>query len=638
MKHVVRTACTRDCPDACQILATVEDGRITQLQGDPAHPVTRGFLCYRTDHYLERQYSDERLTTPLIRRAGRLDPAGWDEALDLCAARLKEALREWGAPSILHYSSGGSLGMMKLANRRFFDALGPVSVKRGDICSGAGDAAQHADMGFEDAHDLDDLKNSRTIFLWGKNAAESGSHLIPHLVEARRRGARVIQIDPVWNARTNRHVDRYVQIRPGGDGFLALGMARVIIDSGWHDPQAPEYCSGWDEFAALVRGRPVEEWAARADVTAALLTELAGIYTKEGPTAAFVGWGLGRRIHGSKSVRTLDALGAITGNLGRAGGGVSFYFQRRSGFDTSFMNAHPGRRTLLEPLLGEEILRADPPVKVAVFDTGNPASQLPDSATVARALRSIPFLVVIDAFLTDTAELASVVLPTTTMLEEHDVVGAYGHHWVQLAQPVVPPPDGVRSDLEIYRGIAERLGVAAALNGDAQSWIDRMLAPMRSAGVTREALAEGARRKPEAPRVLFADRRFTTESGRFTLIREFPQAPPEPDPGWPLRLMSISSYKWQSSQVLIKDQQEPPEVTMHPDAAGGRAEGSLARLVSPIGAVPVRLRFDARQRRDLVIYPKGRWGKFGGPNSLTRARLTDAGEGAAYYDEGVRLE
>src|SRR5262245_26339136 len=112
MKEVVRTACTRDCPDACQILATVEDGRITRLQGDPEHPVTRGFLCYRTDHYLERQYSDERLTTPLIRRGDRLEPAGWDEALDLCAAKLTEARETWGPSSILHYSSGGSLGMM----------------------------------------------------------------------------------------------------------------------------------------------------------------------------------------------------------------------------------------------------------------------------------------------------------------------------------------------------------------------------------------------------------------------------------------------------------------------------------------------------------------------------------------------
>ena len=161
MATEVRTACTRDCPDACQILATVEDGRITRLRGDPAHPITRGFLCYRTDHYLERQYSDERLTTPLIRRDGALRPARWDEALDLVAAKLAEARDRHGPASILSVRSGGSLGLMKQVNRHFFELLGPVTFTRGDICSGAGEAAQEADMGVSDAHDLDDLQHTR---------------------------------------------------------------------------------------------------------------------------------------------------------------------------------------------------------------------------------------------------------------------------------------------------------------------------------------------------------------------------------------------------------------------------------------------------------------------------------------------
>ena len=177
------------------------------------------------------------------------------------------------------------------------------------------------------------------------------------------------------------------------------------------------------------------------------------------PVVFFVGWGLARRLHGSATVRLLDALGAVSGNLGVPGGGVSYYFQRRGGFATEWVKRpeNAGARTLLEPLLGEEILRADPPVRVAVIDNGNPVSQLPESGTVAKALSSVPFLVVLDAFLTDTAELAHVVLPTTTMLEEHDVVGAYGHHWVQLNQPAVAPPPGVLSDLDIYQALAGRL-------------------------------------------------------------------------------------------------------------------------------------------------------------------------------------
>ena len=639
MATEVRTACTRDCPDACQILATVEGGRITRLRGDPAHPVTRGFLCYRTDHYLERQYSDERLTTPLIRRDGALRPASWDEALDLVAQRLAEARDRHGPASILNVRSGGSLGLMKQVNRHFFELLGPITFTRGDICSGAGEAAQEADMGVSDAHDLEDLQHTRAIVLWGKNVAETGVHLIPHLKAARARGVPIVQIDPIHNARTLALSDRYYPVRPGGDGFLALGIARILLDEGLCDPAAPWYTDGFDAFAALARRHPVEEWAARADLPVASVRELAELFGRHKPTAIFVGWGMARHLAGSATVRLVDALAAITGNLGVPGGGASYYFARRAGFDTSWVKRpeNRGARTLLEPLLGEEILRADPPIRAAVIDNANPASQLPDSGTVARGLASIDFLVVIDAFLTDTAELAHVVLPTTTMLEEHDVVGAYGHHWVQLAQPVVPPPEGVRSDLEIYQALADRLGFGEAMRGSAEAWIDRLLAPMAAAGVTREALQQRALRKPEAPRVLFEGRRFPTASGRFQLIGEFPEAPPPIDPSYPLTLMSNSSYRNQASQMSRAEQQGEPTVTVHPDAAPGRAEGELATLASPIAEVAVRLRFDAKQRRDVVIYAKGRWGKFGGPNTLVRARETDAGGGAAYYDQGVRI-
>ncbi len=639
-RRVVRTACTRDCPDACQILATVEDGRVVRLAGDPAHPVTRGFLCYRTDHFLERQYSSERLTRPLVRRGGALEPATWDEALDLVARALADARDRHGPASIFHYQSGGSLGMLKQMNRRFFELLGPVTHKRGDICSGAGDAAQEADMGLEDAHDLADLEHSRAIILWGKNVAETGVHLLPYLRAARARGVPVLQIDPVHNARTLKHCDRYYPVRPGADGFLALAVARALLDHGWTDPAAPSYCDHTGAFEALVRRRTIEEWAALADLPGSAAREIAEIYGRAKPAALFVGWGLARRLHGSKAVRLLDALAAITGNLGVPGGGASYYFRRRGGFDLSFIRRpeNAGARTLLEPMLGEELLAADPPVRVAVIDNGNPVTQLPDSKAVARALAAIDFLVVLDPFLTDTAELAHVVLPTTTMLEEHDVVGAYGHHYVQLSTPAAAPPPGVLSDLQIYQALAERLGFGEEMRGSPEAWIDRLLAPMAARGVSREVLAEGGARKPGAPRVLFEDRRFPTATGRFQLITDHPDAPEPLEHGYPLHLMSISTYRSQSSQIPAAAQQEPPEITIHPDAAPGRREGDLARLVSPLGEVTARLRLDPAQRRDVVIYHKGRWARFGGPNSLIRARTTDAGGGAAYYDQGVRIE
>jgi anaerobic selenocysteine-containing dehydrogenase len=175
------------------------------------------------------------------------------------------------------------------------------------------------------------------------------------------------------------------------------------------------------------------------------------------------------------------------------------------------------------------------------------------------------------------------------------------------------------------------------MRGSAEAWIDRVLAPMAEHGVTREALAQRALRKPAAPRVLFEGRRFPTADGRFQLITDFPDDPPAAEPGYPLVLMSNSSYRNQCSQMSRAEQQQPAPITVHPDAAPGIADGDLARLCSPIAEVVVRVKLDPKQRRDVVIYAKGRWGKFGGPNALVRARETDAGGGAAYYDQGVRI-
>ncbi len=638
VRSIVRTTCTRDCPDACQLLATVEDGRVTRLRGDPNHPVTQGFLCHRTNHFLEdRQYSGERLLRPLVREGGRLVETTWEKALDRVAGALQNALREHGPLSIFHYQSGGSLGLLKLLNRRFFELLGPVTHKRGDICSGAGDAAQLADMGREDAHDLDDLKNSKAIVLWGKNVAETGVHLIPHLLAAKKRGVPILYIDPVRREGTARIADRTIGVAPGGDGFLALAVLRRLFERKLTDPRAPSYCDNWQGFSALVQRHPVSDLAERAGVSVAEVDEIATIYGENKPAALFVGWGLARRAHGAKAVRLLDALAAVTGNLGVAGGGASYYFQRRGGFDTASLRTGTIGRTLLEPLLGEELLRADPKVRVMVIDNGNPVSQLPDSNRVAEGIRSVDEVVVLDAFLTDTAELASVVLPTTTMLEEHDVVGAYGHSWVQLATPVVAPPEGVMSDLAIYQALADRLKIKG-LEGDPRVWIDGLLAPMAAKGVTREALSKGALRKPEAPHVLFEGQRFDTPTGRFQLIDEHPAAPEPLDAGFPLHLLSCSSFRTQSSQQSRAAQLEPALVSAHPDAAPFARDGDVVRLVSPVAEARVRLRFDATLRPDLVVFPKGRWAKFEGPNTLVRARVTDLGEGAAYDDQGVRIE
>jgi anaerobic selenocysteine-containing dehydrogenase len=634
-----KTTCNRDCPDACSIVATVEDGRVVRLAGDPDHPVTRGFLCWRTNHFLPVQYSPERLTTPLLRVGDVHVPISWDEALDVAAKNLGRIRRESGPSAIFHYRSGGTLGMLAMLTDWFFELFGPVTVKRGDICSGAGEAAQEEDFGACDSHDLQDLLNARHILLWGKNVFVSSPHTIPVLRDARARGARLALVDPVHH-RTAELCERFWQPRPGGDFSLAMAAARLLFERGAVATGAAERCDNLPAFRALAESRDVSAWCADADVPVAAAEDLAARLA-DGPTAILVGWGMGRRSNGGASVRALDALSALSGNLGVSGGGVSYYFRRRGAFDTSFIRGvKAAPRTILEPLFGREILAAqDPPVRAVWITAGNPVAMLPESATTSEALRTRDFVVVVDSFMTDTARLAHLVLPTTTLLEADDLLGSYGHHHLGVARPVAAPPEGVRSDLEIMQGLAARVGLAHELAGTAREWKARLISAKAAArGVTIEALEAGPLRNPLAGRVLFEDGRVPTPSGRVNLVTGAPAEVARPAE-FPLALLSLSTDRAQSSQWSAR-LDGPAVCTVHPDvaAAAGLADGGIGRLQSAVGEMRVRVRCDPSQRRDVALVPKGGHLRDGRcANALVRARTTDIGEGGALYDEGVRL-
>jgi anaerobic selenocysteine-containing dehydrogenase len=279
----------------------------------------------------------------------------------------------------------------------------------------------------------------------------------------------------------------------------------------------------------------------------------------------------------------------------------------------------------------------DPVIRAVWVTAGNPVAMLPESETTRRALQSREFVVVVDAFLTDTARVAHLVLPTTTLLEADDLLGSYGHHWIGAATPVVPPPEGVKSDLEIIQALAKRVGLEPIMAGDPREWKRRMMQPkLGPHQITLERLEAGSIRNPIPPKVLFAERKFPTKTGRMNLLTE---APPieVPAPDYPLFLMSLSTEKAQSSQWAIQEK-GPTTVAVHPDAAQGIKDGELCRLESRVSSITVRLRHDSKQRRDVALVPKGghlREGRCA--NVLLRARTTDLGEGGALYDEHVRL-
>ncbi len=635
-RHI--TACNRDCPDSCSMVVTVDQGRAVRLQGNPDDPVTQGFLCERTSRFLERQYREDRFTQPLLRKGSKWVPVGWEQALDLVATKLDQFRGESGPASILHYRSGGSLGILKYFADALFEAVGPVTVKRGDICSGAGEAAQETDFGVCDSHDLFDLYHSKTILLWGKNPHVSGPHLIPVLKEARRRGAKVYGIDPV-RTRASQLCDDFLQPRPGSDFWLAMAVARVAVDQDLLDPEAANYCEGHDDFLALVKSQSFDEWLRPTGVDADRARRMAAAYVGDKPSALLVGWGMARRRHGSRTVRALDALGAVTGNLGVPGGGVSYYFHRTRPFDLSFVQGRDAApRTLAEARLGAEILAAqDPPIRMIWVTAGNPVSMLPDAPAVKRGFEKSEFNVVVDTHPTDTTDLAHLILPTRTLLEDDDVIGAYGSHFVRLSEPAIAAPGEVRHELEILRGVAERMGVAHAVPDSIDQAKRKVLGKLAGEGITVEALREKPRRNPMAAKVLFADRQFPTATGKVHLVTDAPKEPGNGN-GYPLTLLAVSSAQGQSSQWIDKLRHAPLSATVHPQSAGDLSDGTEAVLESARGSLDVTIRWDENVHPDVVLVPKGGMLRDGRcANVLIAAEETDAGGGAVYYDEPVRL-
>lgn len=636
-----KTACTRDCPDACSLIATIEGDRVVRLQGDPDHPVTKGFICQRTSRFLDRQYSPDRLTRPLLRRAKGQDfeEISIDEAIDVVADRMQTYRSESGGASILQHRCGGSLGIMKNVGDHFFDLLGPVTVKSGDVCAGAGEAAQLADFGRFESSDFFDLRHSKTIFLWGKNVFVSNIHLIPELKKARAAGTRIALIDPV-HQKTETIADSYTQPRPGTDAAIALGIARWLFENDQVDPQASEYCDHFDAFRQLALSHSLNQYAQIADITPQQLESLAIAYA-DGPTCSLIGWGLQRRRFGAATIRVIDALAAISGNLGIPGGGASFYFGRRDAFDFSFSDPQLQRRSIPEPLLGRGILDAsDPPIRMVYIWGSNPVVMLPDSETIAEALRTREFTVVVDPFLTDSAKCADLVIPTTTFLEEDDLIGSYGHHFLGNVRPLLTPSAGVLSDHEIFRRLARRLSLDASFDVDASVWKNRLLRRVRAAERfdDQQFQQSGFAKNPLVDDVLFADRKFATESGKVNLIRELPEGMLSPALTG-LRLTAVSTRKSQASQWPSETQIGPAQATVNPKAVPGANNGDVVTLTTQRSSIDVKLRFDKHQRTDILLMEKGGWHSAGrSANALIHGELSDDGECAAYYDTQVIVE
>ncbi len=647
MERTIYTSCTLDCPDGCGIIAHVKDGRVVKLEGHPDHEFTQGYLCGKTYRFPERVYSPERQLHPLKRENGRTDGdwerIGWDEALDLVAGRIRGYLASPGPLSIMHYQRTGSWGATKLLSRRFWNLLGGVTTTSGSLCSGAARAGQALDFGVRAGHDPADMLNSRLVLLWGRNPMATNLHTVPILKEIRRRGGRIILIDPVRSESAN-FCDRHVQPRVATDAELAMAMAKVILEEGLADPEfVAAHTHGFAEFRALLDTRPLVDLCRACELSEDEVRTLARAYATTKPASILLGWGLNKYQHSAEIFRCVDALGALCAHIGVPGGGVSHGYNTQRHFDKTVEAADRARhhRAIPEPLLGRGLRDAQqPPIRMLFVSSANPVNQSPNSNLVARGLAGLEFVVVVDQVLTDTADHAHVFLPTTTFLEEEDMLVSWGHNIIGGVNQVIEPVGESRSDLWIFQRLAERLGIGPEMAGAPRDWLSRIFTPLSRHGVSVEQVMEGPVRCPVAPMVPFADHVYPTKSGRFefiTALRHEPRALPD----FPLTLVTNYSKKWLLSQILEKEHPSIASVRIGTETAAqhGIESGQRAIIRSPVGHLEVLVLVDPRIGRGMVIMPVGTWIKRGGgANVLTEDIMSNFGQMAAYGETRVRLE
>jgi len=646
MDKKVYTSCTLDCPDGCGIVAHVKDGRVVKLEGHREHEFTRGYLCAKTYNFPERVYSSERQLFPLRRKDGRTDGAWervtWDEALDTVAEKIRQCIRESGPLSIMHYQRTGSWGANKQLSRRFWNLLGGVTTTVGSLCSGAARAGQALDFGVRNGHDPVDLTNSRLVLLWGRNPMATNLHTVPFLRQVRSQGGEVILIDPV-RSESATFCDRHFQPRVATDAELAMAMAKIILEEGLEDRGfLDHHAHDFAGYRAFLETRTLEDLCRTCELPESDVRVLARLYATAKPAAILLGWGLNKYQHSAEMFRCVDALGALCGNIGVAGGGVSHGFNTQRHFDKS-VEAHDRathHRTIPEPLLGRGLLDAEEPaVRMLFVNSGNPVNQSPNSNLVAKAFTGIEFLVVVDQVLTDTTDYAHVFLPTTTFLEEEDMLVSWGHNIIGGVNQVIEPLGEARSDLWIFQQLAERLGIGAEMNGTPREWLKRIFTPLERAGVTVEQVLEQPIRCPVAPMVPFADRTFATKSGKFEFITKL-EHKHRVVPDFPLTFVTNYSKKWLLSQILEKDH---PKASVRIGTATadeyGIQDNEEVVIRSPVGHLKVQVHVDERVGRGMVIMPVGTWIKRGGgANVLTEDIMSNFGQMAAYGETRVRLE
>jgi anaerobic selenocysteine-containing dehydrogenase len=657
-EHVVDTACPLDCPDACSLDVTLQDGRITRIDGSPHNTVTNGYICAKVRRFTERVYGSDRLLHPAIRRGpkgyGLFERASWDDAMALIERKIAEARESWGGESILPYCYGGSNGLLTqdTSDATLFRRLGASRLAR-TVCAAPTGAANEALYGKMPSITYEDYPSARLIILWGANPSASGIHLVPYIRDAQHNGATLIVIDPRTTALA-KQADIHLAIRPGTDLPIALSIHRFLFEEGLADHAFLDaHTRNAEKLRAKAQSWTFERAAAEAGISPAVLEEVARRYAAATPALIRCGWGQERNRNGGNSSLAILSLPAVAGKFGVRAGGYAMSNTAAWGIEKTWIGAQePATRLINMNHLGRALTELDPPIRVLFVYNSNAAVTSPDQRRIIRGLeREDLFTVVFEQVMTDTARFADVVLPATTFLEGYDLVRGYGPISLRLGKPVIEAVGEARPNADVFGELLHRLDLAEPTdpNGELEEMLHVIARMPGSSG--DEISAHGAAIPIAGGRpIQFVDVYPRTAGCKVDLFPEHLDALSpaglygyQPDPAtveYPLALISPASERTISSTL---SELPRPEVRllMHPEDASARGlnDGDEVRIFNALGEVRCGLQVGTWVRPGTVVLPKGLWRKHTAngftANALAPDSLTDLGGGACFNDARV---
>ena len=660
-EHTVETVCPLDCPDSCSLVATVQNGKLTALDGTHANAVTGGYICAKVRHFPERVYGPDRLLYPMVRKGpkglAQFERVSWDTALERIADRIRGARERFGGESLLPYSYGGSNGLLTqdTSDATLFRRLGASRLAR-TVCAAPTGAANLALYGKMPSVSYEDFPEARFILLWGANPSASGIHLVPYIREAQRRGAALVVVDPRLTPLA-KQADIHLAVRPGTDLPVALAIHRYLFEERHADMSfLSEHADGAERLRDRAREWTFERAAAEADIDPAALRRVADMYANASPALVRCGWGQERNRNGGSATMAILALPAVAGKFGVRGGGYTMSNSASWGITRTWIGAgEPDTRVVNMNHLGRALLEYDnPPIKVLFVYNSNAAVTTPAQRQVFDGLsREDLFTVVFDQVMTDTARYADVLLPATTFLEGYDIARGYGPITLRLGRPVVEPVGEAQSNADVFGALMRKLDLAE--DGEPEGELEEMLDVLaKLPPAVGEGLRDhGAASPPfEGRPVQFGNVWPLTPDRKIHLFPEAldREAPAglygyQPDPAtpeFPLALISPASERSITSMLAELPRPEVRLLMNPADAdARGLKDGDAVRIFNALGEVRCNLRVGGWIRRGTVSLPKGLWRKHTAngytSNVLTPDTLTDLGGGACFNDARVEV-